>query len=107
MIITREALVEEQACSDGIRFFDEHFPAGEGTQEEVFEAIEKYAPMQDWQVWLARKLRLTVTFRTWRDDGKTWVEELYVEGKRHGLRRVWWEDGQPQEEIWDHGVRIV
>ena len=131
MIITREALVETHACKEGLEFFDQHFPAGEGTQEEVFESIDKYAPTQDWQRWMARKLRLTATcrilysdgqpgaeatyvdgkihglLRYWHPDGKPLAEETYAEGIRHGLRRVWWDDGQPcEDETWAHGVRI-
>ena len=130
MIITRDALVEEHACSDGLEFFDTHFPGGEGTQEAVFEAIEKYAPTKDWQAWLASNLGLTTTCRRWYSDGKPHVDETYVEGKHHGLRRTWWSDGTlrvdetyvegkrhglrrtwhsdgtPREATWDHGVRI-
>ena len=131
MIITRKQLVKAHACSEGLEFFDKHFPAGKGTQEEVFEAIAKYAPTTtEWQVWLARKLRLTATCRTWYSDGtprveetyaegilhglrRTWyangkphVEELYVEGKLHGLRRTWWDDGKPWvEELYVEGKR--
>ena len=131
MIITRDALVEENACSAGLRLFDTHFPAGAATQEEVFEAIATYAPTSEWQAWLALKLRLTATcrklysdgqpsveatyvdgklhglLRYWHPDGKPLAEETYAEGIRHGLRRVWWDDGQPcEDETWAHGVRI-
>ena len=106
MIITREALVETHACKEGLEFFDQHFPAGEGTQEEVFEAIEKYAPMQDWQAWLALELRLTATCRILYSDGKPREEENYVAGNLHGIRRYWYSNGKLWEEIWEDGVRI-
>ena len=98
MKITRTKLVKSRACKDGLRFFDEHFPGGEATQEEVFEAIATYAPTSEWQAWLARKLRLTATFRTWYSDGQPWVEATYAEGKLHGLRRSWYDNGTPLEE---------
>ena len=128
MIITRDALVEENACSAGLRLFDTHFPGGEATQEEVFEAIATYAPTSEWQAWLALKLRLTATCRklysdgqpsveatyvegkrhglrrTWHPDGKPCAEETYLDGKLHGLCRTWWADGQPcEEETWANG----
>ena len=98
MIITRTKLVKTHACSDGLRFFDQHFSAGEATQEEVFEAIAKYAPTTSWQRWLALSLRLTATCRRWYPDGQPREEELYVAGKLHGLRRTWYANGKPREE---------
>ena len=106
MIITRKQLVDTRACKEGLEFFDKHFPAGEGTQEEVFEAIAKYAPTTSWQRWLALELRLTATCRRWYPDGQPHVEELYVEGKLHGLRRTWWYDGTPWvDELYVEGKR--
>ena len=98
MIITREALVKSRACKDGLEFFDEHFPAGEATQEVVFSAIAKYAPTTSWQAWLARKLRLTATCQILYSDGQPRAEETYVEGNLHGQRRTWYSDGNPCEE---------
>ena len=106
MIITRTKLVKTHACSAGLRLFDTHFPGGEATQEEVFEAIATYAPTSEWQSWLALELRLTATCRTWYPDGKPREEENYVAGNLHGIRRYWYANGKLWEEIWEDGVRI-
>ena len=104
MMIKRDALVEENACKEGLEFFDTHFPAGEGTQEEVFEALAKYAPTQDWQAWLARNLRLTATCRKWHKNGKIEEEQSFVDGYRHGVYIAWYGNGQKlMEETWDNG----
>ena len=98
-MIKRDALVEENACKEGLEFFDTHFPAGEGTQEAVFEALAKYAPTTSWQAWLAGHLGLTATCRSWYPDGKPWLEDTYVAGNLHGLCRTWHPDGKPWAEI--------
>ena len=97
-MIKRDALVEENACKEGLEFFDTHFPAGEGTQEAVFEALAKYAPTTSWQAWLAGHLGLTATCRSWYTNGTKADEAEYVDGNVHGMRRSWYSDDTPGDE---------
>jgi antitoxin component YwqK of YwqJK toxin-antitoxin module len=36
--------------------------------------------------------------RTYYSNGKLWSELPYVDGKRHGLMKWWWESGQQESE---------
>jgi antitoxin component YwqK of YwqJK toxin-antitoxin module len=43
----------------------------------------------------------------WRENGKIWQHAHWEHGRRHGVQRIWNQEGEYYDSFWFHGKHIT
>ena len=92
--INEDILKEQEACSDGIDWFNEYFKDKTVTIEEVIAKMREVKIEDNYMEWLFKKYELDGLCEEWHRNGQMWCRENYKDGKKDGLCEEWYDNGK-------------
>lgn len=91
MKITKAMLEKKEACSDGMKWFEENF-GNEAGHKELLRKLQTHN--SSWSVWVIEKFKLSFLHETFYPDGKMRYRGNYKDGKHDGLYEGFYPDGK-------------
>ena len=88
--ITKEKLIQLQACKEGFDYFKENFPDG-GKIQDILEQIKK--DKKNYSYWLFENLKLSGLYEWFHENGTIKSRGNYIDGKLKGLYESFHENG--------------
>jgi hypothetical protein len=90
MKITKQTLVNAEACEDQVELFEATFPDGATWPDDMEEASRAGLDVS----WAIYKFRLSGRYRKWHANGQLRFDEMFERGTLHGRCRAWYDNGQ-------------
>jgi len=90
MKITKQMLIDADACDDQVALFEKTFPDGATWPDDVEKAGRAGLDVG----WAAVKFKLSGRCRGWYSNGQLDYDENYEHGELHGRCQLWYPNGQ-------------